>query len=387
MSKMNKLSIVFLLGLFVFILNIGTTFAFWASSVAGDSKSESAILSIGEWGMFSSEYIGVTQTGEGDYITLDQIGTTGYPLSGKYILMGDIDYANAVFIPIGGSTGVFSGEFIGNGYSISNINITAVQGYVGLFAQNSGLISGLSLINININVTSTADISAGIITGDNTGSILYSYTTGSIDATTSKSSSLALTYAYAYGGGIAGQNSGSIHNSYSDASVTVTSNLNIGSGGNRQGYSLSYAGGLVGRNTAVNGIFNTYATGSVSAVATVSAGGNAKGYATVHSGGLVGENTVSNGVNYSFATGTVTYSHTAKTTVTRYVGGLIGLGSSTESFRLSTQSVTGANNSTEPTATQSELSLQTWNFTNLQWSTDDWMFDPLYYPRLINNKY
>jgi hypothetical protein len=69
MKKMNKLSIVFLLGLFVFIINIGTTFAFWASSVAGDTDQTSASLSIGEWDQFPPEYIGVTQTGEGLSIT------------------------------------------------------------------------------------------------------------------------------------------------------------------------------------------------------------------------------------------------------------------------------------------------------------------------------
>jgi len=387
MRKMNKLSLVFLLGLFVFIVNIGTTFAFWASSVAGDSDLTSGTLSIGIWDQFPPEYVGVTQLGEGVYITLDQIGTIDYPLTGKYMLMGDIDFANAVFAPIGGAAGVFSGEFIGNGFSISNISITAVQGFVGLFAQNSGLISGVSLINVNVSVTSAADLRAGLLVGENTGSILYSYVTGSVTITTSATSSLANAYAYAYGGGIAGTNSGNIHNSYSNAVVTVTSSMNVGSGGNRNGYALAYAGGLVGRNTAVNGIFNTYATGAVSATATVTAGGNAKGYATVYSGGLVGENTVTNGVNYSFATGNVTYSHTAKTTVTRYVGGLIGLGVSTASYRLSTQTVTGATNTTGTTATEANLRLQTWVVSNLLWSIDDWMFDPTYYPRLINNKY
>ncbi len=387
MKKMNKLSIIFLLGLFVFIINIGTTFAFWASSIAGDADQSSAILAIGEWDQFPTEYIGVTQTGEGLYITLDQIGTIDYPLTGKYMQMGDIDFGNAVFAPIGGAAGVFSGEFLGNGFSISNVSITAVQGFVGLFARNSGLISGVSLININLNVTSTVDVQAGLIAGENTGSIIYSYVTGSVTVTSSATSSLSIAYAYAYGGGIAGTNSGNIHNSYSDASVTVTSNMNIGSGGNRNGYALSYAGGLVGRNTSVNGIFNTYATGAVNAIARVTAGGNAKGYATVYSGGLVGENTVANGVNNSFATGNVTYSHTAKTTVTRHVGGLIGLGASTASFRLSTQTVTGATNLTGTTATQTDLRLQTWVVANLLWSTNDWTFNVNNYPRLTNNKY
>jgi hypothetical protein len=282
---------------------------------------------------------------------------------------------------------VFSGEFLGNGFSISNVSITAVQGFVGLFARNSGLISGVSLININLNVTSTVDVQAGLIAGENTGSIIYSYVTGSVTVTSSATSALANGYAYAYGGGIAGTNSGNIHNSYSEASVTVTSNMNIGSGGSRNGYALSYAGGLVGRNTIVNGIFNTYATGAVNAIATVTAGGNAKGYATVYSGGLVGENTVVNGVNYSFATGNVTYTHTAKTTVTRHIGGLNGLGVSTVSFRLSTQTVTGATNLTGTTATQANLRLQTWVVANLLWSTNDWVFNINNYPRLINNKY
>ena len=384
----KRMLIVIILMLF-FVASFRFTYAFWASSVEGSSSIGNGVVQVGTWA--PSGFIGVTQTGtESGMITLDEIGTGSNTLSSKYILMTDIDLNNNAFTPIGGASGIFSGEFYGNGKKISNVSITTNQQYLGLFARNSGLISGVSLENINITLSSTTELIAGGIAGSNSGSIIFSYTTGSMNIETTYSGAVNPTTRTAIGGGIAGANSNKIENSHSSMTVSVTSNVNISSGGNRVGNAISKAGGLVGENTSATGILNNYATGAVSSTAIATAGGNSTGNATVYAGGLVGHNTTANGVNNSYATGSVTATGSGKTTNTMRFGGLNGLGAANSSYRMTGQSVTGNSGTANIIGTATALAnLQsgTWIQTNLLWSADDWVFGTNVYPRLKRNKY
>jgi hypothetical protein len=384
-SSYYKLIIMSIL-IFTFLFNIGVSFAFWASSVQGSVGNGSASVTVGSWGVVPPGYIGVSQNGENDYITLSEIGTTGYPLSGSYIMVSDINLNNVPFTPIGGASGVFSGIFLGNGYLISNVTITTSQTYVGLFARNSGTIAEVSIQALAINVSSVLDQFAGGLSGENTGSITKSYVNGSLTVSSNIQSSLNVATHYIYAGGLVGTNSGFIVDSHSNVNVSSSITVNV-QGGNKTSNAFAYAGGLVGINNVVDGITNTYANGSVSASATATANGNSRGNATVYSGGLVGHSTVNGGVKYSFATGNVTYVTAGKSTNTRYVGGLNGLGNALTSYRLTTQSVTGATNTIGTTTTEFNLKDQIFITNNLLWSTSIWVFDGTNYPRLSGNSY
>lgn len=407
--------LITLLTLVFFLASFGVTFAFWASSIQGNTQVGSGLVNIGTW--LPPGWTGVTQTGDGASITLNEIGTEGYPMSGNYVLMSDINWGGA-FTPLGynpvtQTTTPFTGEFRGNGFSISNITITSAGAYdyAGLFAINNGLIEGVSLINVTIthqrsltNQTSNP-LFAGGIAGENQsgGVILSSYVGG----TSSVNASLSLTRnsgngaqaATTYAGGLVGQNLGSIINSH--ASVTVSSHASTETTRPRSpGTALSFAGGLVGINNNANGILNTYATGNVTASANMARSqGNSASTSNTHAGGLVGRNLAANsGVSNSFATGNVTATITSNNADTRinYYGGLVGLGGSTSSFRRTGQTLTatttptgGTNtiNNTGTATADSNLRLQTWVTSNLLWSTDIWTFDGTNYPRLKDNKY
>lgn len=181
-------------------------------------------------------------------------------LSGKYILMNDIDLSSiSNWNSIGGEYNSFSGVLNGNGYAIKNLTSNrADQRYVGLF----GYSKGASFLNLGLeNVYINADSDAGAITGccEST-EFTNCYVTGRIingggivgeaDGGNNK-----ITYCYTdctitgdFGlGGLASSFSGSIENSYTKGNITSTS------------YEV---GGLAGYFSGT--IVNCYTTGDIS---------------------------------------------------------------------------------------------------------------------------
>ncbi|MCL2341600.1 MAG: hypothetical protein FWC53_00575 [Firmicutes bacterium] len=80
-------------------------------------------------------------------------------LSGKYILMNDIDLSSwGNWMPIGTSTSPFSGTLEGNSFEIKNMTINITQtGEVlaGLFVNgNNPMVNNLGIYNMNVSVTS-----------------------------------------------------------------------------------------------------------------------------------------------------------------------------------------------------------------------------------------
>ena len=190
----------------------------------------------------------------------------------------------------------FSGSFNGEGYAISNLNMTlraaAVSGTFGLFGTSRGKISAVGLENIEMRIqvvggselvfgggTNIPNAGSGGLVGENeqTGVIQYSYVNGFVNATADKV------------GGLVGSNHGEISYSYSTAAVQGRLN----------------SGGLVGSNTAGGRVLSSYATGDVSGDY-----GRRSGGGTFHSivGALVGhiDGNTENILNASYATGVPT---------------------------------------------------------------------------------
>ncbi len=231
-------------------------------------------------------------------------------LISSYELLNNIDCSEtstwnsgAGWQPIGNSMMPFTGNFNGQGYSITGLTINLpYSDEVGLFGQ----IGTMASIN-NLQITSatiTGKSRVGILAGNNFGSINKVYTSGSV------------TGIDLYIGGLIGYNYGAVDKSYSSASVTSTSDEVGGLIGWTEGMisiSNSYAtgdvtgyrkvGGLVGETSAETYISNCYATGSVSAT-------------EMMAGGLVGLNYGS--ISKSFSTGSVS--------ANSYEGGLVGFG-------------------------------------------------------------
>lgn len=140
-------------------------------------------------------------------------------LSGKYILMNDIDlssYEN--WNPIGTSDAPFTGELDGNGYTVENmkINVTAADYvFAGLFgAVMNSSINNVEIKNAEINITSDESVYAGILCGDAKESEITDC---------NASGSLAIeTKAYVYAGGISGVLSGNAEGCRNDADIEVT---------------------------------------------------------------------------------------------------------------------------------------------------------------------
>jgi uncharacterized repeat protein (TIGR02543 family) len=93
-------------------------------------------------------------------------------LSASYALTQDISLTGE-WTPIGNEANRFTGILDGNSFTISNLTVTATQSYVGLFGYSTGVIRGLKLANVTINVSGPIDgpIYAGAVAGYSTGTL------------------------------------------------------------------------------------------------------------------------------------------------------------------------------------------------------------------------
>ena len=234
-------------------------------------------------------------------------------LAGNYALGRDIDASrssNGSYVPIGGGDIAFTGQFDGQGHTITALTIqgTGPQ-IVGMFGTvGSGAV--VRDLNVNGNVSmgldpqdNWEDAIEGILAGMNQGTLLRVNTSGSIwDVQSTQNVAIA--------GGLVGVNVGTIERSSSSAIV------NSGSAGGLVGENdglidQSHASGQVQGATAVvitatgpgglvsdnhGTITQSYATGTVVPECNDSACGNAAGLVYDNVYGVIGQ---------SFATGTV----------------------------------------------------------------------------------
>jgi hypothetical protein len=212
-----------------------------------------------------------------DVDDLKQLLAVGQNASLKFRLTNDLDLATEpnFYIPY------LAGEFDGNGYKISNLSFEfEFASYVGLFGY---LALGANITRVgNENVNVAGNYYVGGLVGFSTGSVSYSYSTGSVTGNRSV-------------GGLVGYNLGTVSSSHS--TVRVTGDQRVGGLVGWDDYGLD-TDGIVS---------NSYSTGSVSGNWGV--------------GGLVG---------VSYYTVENSYS-TASVTGHDYVGGLVGLNGGTVS--------------------------------------------------------
>jgi hypothetical protein len=169
------------------------------------------------------------------------------------------------FNPIGYSSGLFAGNFNGQNYTISNLNInnyTNATLYTGLFAQASSASTIKNLNLTNYTVTGSGNY-LGALVGSGAGTIDNVYTAGSLTANTAIQSNGQLA-------GLIGLMSGGVLRNSHATTILV----NQGSGNNV----VAIMGGLVGKATGGN-INNIYSDGVINGI------GGAFGLGT---GGLVG---------------------------------------------------------------------------------------------------
>ena len=233
-------------------------------------------------------------------------------------------YTGRGWTPIAGKNDQsFSGSFNGEGYAISNLNMSlraaAITDSFGLFGTNNGNISAVGLENIEMRIQSVEDklifttgeksdpvtipdVGNGGLVGKNeqAGVIQYAYVSGLVNATANKV------------GGLVGSNLGEISYSYSTAAVEGRLDT----------------GGLVGSNTAGGKILSSYATGNVNGAHGYRDASSTAPYEAVV-GSLVGyvSGDANNIVNASYATGSAiaeVYDIPTTTDEERYIGHLVG---------------------------------------------------------------
>ena len=249
-------------------------------------------------------------------------GCAGYELRANldFDTTGDDDIADAPYAnwtAIGPSyPNPYTSEFKGNNHTISNLTISGVTTFdrMGLFGQLSftATISGVGLVDVNINAMVPHGTHIGALVGWNRGGTVHSsYATGSISVTSARSN-----WGNLHLGGLVGTNDpGTIAASWSSVDVSASGEQTI------------EAGGLVGRfieGTGDASIIASYATGSVSATASPSFMDSRGAFA----GGLVG---IASGtleiarITASYATGHVSASSTRTGNPGGvFVNGLIG---------------------------------------------------------------
>ena len=191
---------------------------------------------------------------------------------------GDVDSNDAYpnWTPIGGAV-AFSSKFEGNNKTVSNLKIDAACQTCGLFSSLTGTLTGLGLIDVDVNSSALANSIVGALFGSTSGgTIRASYATGSVSA----SGSTALV-----GGLVGWMNGGTVESVWTDVNVSVTGSTNYVGGllgyitnstTARAGYAIgavsatgmsSQVGGLIGR-VAFSTVTASYATGPVSASGT-----------------------------------------------------------------------------------------------------------------------
>ncbi|MGG1945968.1 filamentous hemagglutinin N-terminal domain-containing protein [Trinickia sp. NRRL B-1857] len=232
--------------------------------------------------------------------SLSDLENVGADLAGNYALGKDIDASatsDGSFVPIGKGSS-FTGQFDGEGHTISSLSIQALLGTgsdgsplaMGLF-DTLGTGSVVRNLNVNANTSissydfvSTASGVEGILAAYNYGTVVGVSTSGSVSNIGGIISS-NIFFDNTQAGGLVGQNHGTIERSSSSATVTTGATL----------------GGLVGENDGL--ISQSYASGPVQGFEIGNGPGQDKGYTEASPGALVGTN---NGlITQSYATSSV----------------------------------------------------------------------------------
>ena len=218
-----------------------------------------------------------------------------------YELTADINLTTiANWTPIGTSATQYSGDFKGNGFTITNLTISAsTTNYVGLFGATTAA-SRIESVGVT-NATVAGQEFVGALIGGSRGIVVGCWSTGSVTGTRVV-------------GGLVGwsNNANAITTSYSTASATGTASA-----------SSDHIGGLLGACQDC-GVTNSYATGVVT---------RATGATTTNVGGLMGSGGTSAGTASYYDTTTSGCTSTGTNGCTTSAGGTGVTGQTTSALQ------------------------------------------------------
>jgi hypothetical protein len=253
-------------------------------------------------------------------------------LSAHYELVDDIDASDTAqwnsgsgFDPVAGGNNMFRGSFDGNGHIISGLTIDRPgENEVGLFVENEGTITNISLVELTINgrnnvgglaaynwVGGTIQDAAvsGTVTGDSFVGGLVGTATG--DSTMTNAAASVDVTAGNELGGLVGINAGNIQNARASGEVVVSiSRVSIsgvgGFVGDNQGVirNATASGNVTGENAPTRRDVGGFAGENRGTIQTAKASGDVIGEENV--GGLVGYNADVGTIRDTFAVGSVT---------------------------------------------------------------------------------
>lgn len=261
--------------------------------------------------------------GDEEYVeiyTAEDLKKVAEGLSGKYVLMADIDMSNKMHTIIGQvQNKPFKGEFDGNNHTISNLNIDSSEQYVGLFGYiNNGIVKNLKLSNINVNSTNQKTAFVGGVAGFSNGQLTNIEVSGNIKSSGDKTN--------LYLGQIVGYNQGNISRAHSNGTIQSLGNLQSGyiggiAGYNRRIIKLSYnTGNIIANNIKNIRVGGIAGTSNKSVAICYSKGTMQINAETANIGGIVGENTGKVSSTYSIDT-------IQKNATNTNAGGIVGINS------------------------------------------------------------
>jgi hypothetical protein len=222
---MTKKKIILILLLLNIVFSAGMTFAYWASSILGNSQPGTGTVDIGDWGtpiFTTTEFYNF-------------VNRTTSVSTEKYYLANNLDFSSYTWTPIA-ATRIFRGTLNGNGKTISNLTInynSSTIAYSGIFPRLDGAtITNLTLDNVQIvSYLSGTTRVAGLISGD-----AYNANTVNLSRITVRDSGVQ---------GRSGSGVGGLIGFITGTNTTVIMN-NI-KASNLKAFNInSYAGGLVG---------------------------------------------------------------------------------------------------------------------------------------------
>ena len=296
-----------------------------------------------------NEAISTVPDGYTGIYTAEDLDNIRNNLSGKYILMNNVDlssYDN--WNPIGTSEVPFTGELDGNGYAVENMTITASreeQLNAGLFGYaKNATVKNLTIENGRIDVSADEGINTGLVCAEAEGSVILNCKTygsvhtesggclyaggivGSVFESDDKESfikccanfadvnakgcvSVSIYFNSFAVGGIAGYSSGNIYECSNHGNITATE-----AHGTDDTYYGVFAGGISG--SQASNLENCYNTGNVGST----------GFKFVASGGISGHRIAHYNFSYTYNTGKVTAENISGSDFyEEYFGAIIGM--------------------------------------------------------------
>lgn len=154
--------------------------------------------------------------------TVEQLTAISKNLNGTYILDADLNMYGIKWTPIGTEQAPFTGYFYGNGHTIIALSVTDSE-IGGIFGYNRGIINGLTVHGMSVNVTNINSVVGGIV-AHNKGTVINCTLTGTVDITATATLTInSVTHSRlsceAIFGGIVGENAdiGTVKNCVSTA--------------------------------------------------------------------------------------------------------------------------------------------------------------------------